>query len=292
MRRFIIALVFVFGLFFLGAMNYHTAARMSPVGEYTNHYIADSQGPTLTLSIDPEEPRAGDEPTVTITAIDEDGVNTVILSYWTSDSGSWTNKTTTSADSVTFTATLPITDEGTNVTYKAYANDSLGNWATSSVYSYITERFDQEGPVITLWYSPDEPDPGDEIMVYAAVGDPSDVAEVYLSVSYDGNTWTNQSMTYDEETTIYMKSIGSLLIGQTVYLKVYASDTLGNWAVSETEVISLASQSTSNTETSTTSTLTSTGSNIQFAITPIMGTVAMGAIGFVVVVVYLFFKYR
>ncbi len=294
MRRVFIGLLFVFGLlFFSSAVSHNMTTMWTPVGPYTSHYIADSQGPSLTISIDPEQPAADDEPSVTITAVDADGVSTVILSYWLSTTSNWYNKTATAVDSTTFNTTLPMTDVGTNVTYKAYANDSLGNWAVSPVYSYITKQYDEVGPEIVLWYSPDEPSPGDEIIVYAGVGDPSGVSEVLLSLSFDGGAWTNESMTYDEDSMTYSRSIGALSDGQTVHFKVFASDTIGNWAVSETEVISFGDQSATDTSTaiSTTSDLTSVQNIVQ---TIPLSFIAIGAVGVVglIAVVVLFSKFR
>ncbi|MCF2138157.1 MAG: hypothetical protein K9W43_13075 [Candidatus Thorarchaeota archaeon] len=265
----------------------------APVDQRIKHVLADDQGPTLTLSIDPAEPRVSDEPTVSITAVDVDGVDTVILSYKTSSSGSWTNKTADKADGSTYTAKLPPTDVGTNVTYKAYANDSLGNWGISDTYSYITGRIDQEGPEIVLWYTPDEPEPGDEITAYASIGDPYGVAEVKLAVSYDGSTWTNQSMSYDDSTMVYSKSLGSLLDGQTIYFKIYASDNLGNWAVSELITISFAhTAGTTSTMSPTSDTTTAgDGDSVSFGSLSIF-TLGGGAAVVLVIILIVFSKFK
>ncbi|MHA1770497.1 MAG: hypothetical protein ACTSYL_12295 [Candidatus Thorarchaeota archaeon] len=295
MKPQIVYLGLVFGLLIFGFATFLVSpvTMSAPAYQHMRCALADEQGPTLTLSIDPAEPRVSDEPTVSITAIDTDGVDTVILSYWTSSSGNWVNKTATKADSSTYTATLPPTDAGTNVTYKAYANDSLGNWGISDTYSYITGRIDQEGPEIVLWYTPDEPEPGDKITAYASIGDPHGVAEVKLAVSHDGSTWTNQSMSYDDSTMVYSKSLGSLLDGQTIYFKIYASDNLGNWAMSKLITISFAhSTGTTSTETTTTDTTTASEENsVTFGSLSIF-TLGGGAAVVLVIILITVFKFN
>ncbi len=256
---------------------------------WVRHTPADESGPTLTVSIDPEQPTDEEIPVVSITAVDADGVDTVILSYSIDAGSTWVNKTAELLGDA-YVSTLPTTDEGTLVMYKAYANDTLGNWSESETFSYVTAAADSTGPEIVIWYAPDDVSPGDEVTAYLAVGDPSGVSYVVLSVSRNGGAWENVSLEYDEANMVYYRSLGPVLDGEILSFKAYANDTRGNWSVSETITISFAHSGTTGettTETTTTSSTEESGGHLP-GVGDILGQspgvmMAAGAVGIVVI---------
>ena len=93
------------------------------------------------------------------------------------------------------------------------------------------------------------------VTIGAAVTDDTAVATVILSY-YNGTAWNNVTMVYNG--THYEGTIPQLSAGTEVTFRIYAVDTLGNWAVSDDYTYIV--QSSTGTTTPTTSTGTTTPS--------------------------------
>ncbi|MHA1881497.1 MAG: hypothetical protein ACTSUO_00425 [Candidatus Thorarchaeota archaeon] len=92
---------------------------------------------------------------------------------------------------------------------------------------------DTTGPTIEAYHYPIHPTSDDYIIDYSAVvTDPNGVENVILSISIDGGVWNNLTMTM-QELGIWNTSLSEPDGGHEATYKVYAMDSLGNWAVSE-----------------------------------------------------------
>ncbi|RLF01226.1 MAG: hypothetical protein DRJ59_06525, partial [Thermoprotei archaeon] len=117
---------------------------------------------------------------------------------------------------------------------KVYARDIYGNDITSKVLS-VELHVDTEGPKITdVSRAPEKPTTKDSVKIVANVTDPSGIGQVILSYSTDKKTWHNVTMKLNAKTGLYEAVIPACKTATTVYYKIYASDTVGNWAESET----------------------------------------------------------
>ncbi|MBS3795499.1 MAG: S8 family serine peptidase [Candidatus Thorarchaeota archaeon] len=97
----------------------------------------ESNPPTIdTPDRTPVTPNSQENVTVTVIVSDDTEVDTVILSYY--DGENWHNSTMTKEDS-TYIGVIPELPAGTEVIYRIYASDILGNWEVSSDYSYTVE---------------------------------------------------------------------------------------------------------------------------------------------------------
>jgi subtilisin family serine protease len=96
--------------------------------------VPDTVPPSIGApGINPASPSSLDTVTVSVTVTDASGVDSVILQYY--NGTAWNNITMSPAGSV-FSGIIPAFPNGTVVTYRFYANDTLGNNITSSDYSY------------------------------------------------------------------------------------------------------------------------------------------------------------
>jgi hypothetical protein len=105
----------------------------------TDSYLvgnSDTAGPLLVIDITPSFPTDADDVAVTATVTDSNGVAVVELSYSTDGQTTWTNVTMVYQSGNDWTATIPSQPAETDVYYKVYARDYVGNWATSSVVYY------------------------------------------------------------------------------------------------------------------------------------------------------------
>jgi len=141
-----------------------------------------------------------------------------------------------------YEATIPGQDAGTTVHFKVWANDTLGNPSESSEHGYTVTTPDTEGPtIVNITASPSEPREGEDITIGADVADPSGVDEVILSYSTDGGTtWENTTMTHTSGNR-YEGTVPGQAAGTTITYKIYARDSVGNWAVSDEHTITVRS---------------------------------------------------
>jgi len=84
----------------------------------------------------PNEPNSTESVVVHVDVTDTSDVDTVILSY--NNGATWFNITMTGAEPV-YEGTIPAFPGGTEVQYRFYANDTVGNWKVSEIdYYYVT----------------------------------------------------------------------------------------------------------------------------------------------------------
>jgi len=91
-----------------------------------------------SISHDPSSPEPSDTVTISANVYDTTGVDYVTLQYKI-DSGSWTNVSMTSSDD-TYSGDIPAQADGTLVTYRLVAYDTLGNEAISGEFSYTVSE--------------------------------------------------------------------------------------------------------------------------------------------------------
>lgn len=108
-------------------------------------------------------------------------------------------------------------------------------WVSDSVVVTVASS---AGPLIELTQVSGVPDV--IVDVTATVTDMSGVDEVILSYSVNGSVWTNVTMT--QSGGLWVAQIPAQVADQTVEYKVYASDELGNWAVSAVMSYDLVAQ--------------------------------------------------
>jgi hypothetical protein len=95
----------------------------------------DVYGPSISLiDHDPATPTSSQAVTVSGTILDVSGVDSAVLQYRIG-TGAWVNVTMTPSGD-TWSAMIPAQADGTSVTYRIVAYDSLGNEAISGEFSY------------------------------------------------------------------------------------------------------------------------------------------------------------
>ena len=112
--------------------------------------------------------------------------------------------------------------------YKIYAEDIHGNGY------HLEVTVDIEGPIISgvkIW--PENPTSKDTVRVTANITDISGVHTVILMYSTNQSSWINITMAFNSTTNLYEANIPPMPTGTTVYFKIYANDTLGNWNISK-----------------------------------------------------------
>jgi subtilisin family serine protease len=96
--------------------------------------LADTNPPVFdTHSRIPLTPNATESVTIIVNVTDVSGVAAVVLSYY--NGTSWIN-VTMSWDGSNYVGVIPAFPLGTEIEYKMYANDTLGNWAVTPTFSY------------------------------------------------------------------------------------------------------------------------------------------------------------
>ena len=99
------------------------------------------------------------------------------------------------------------------------------------VFALDIDGEDTTGPEFEIRQNPEGPYDYQSVNVYAIISDASQVEEAKLSYSDDNQaTWTNVTMTFYG--TEWYEVIPQYNAEDTIYYKVYARDSLDNWAVS------------------------------------------------------------
>jgi subtilisin family serine protease len=94
----------------------------------------DTNGPTIgSHNRMPFTPNSTESVILNVAVSDPSGVDIVILSYY--NGTTWQNITMVLTGAY-YEATIPPYPNGTAVSYRFYANDTLNNWSTSATYSY------------------------------------------------------------------------------------------------------------------------------------------------------------
>jgi hypothetical protein len=119
-------------------------------------------------------------------------------------------------------------DLDTYVEYKVQANDTVGNWATSTIDAYTV--VDTISPTISLLTEVSDTGQNVVVPIEAEITDAGEVKQVLLSYSLDtGVTFANQSMS--NTTSTWTGSIPMGLVGESVHFSIYAEDQSGNWTI-------------------------------------------------------------
>jgi hypothetical protein len=199
------------------------------------------EGRDVAVSIDASEP------------VNAAGLDTVLLNY-TTDSWSTFHVVAMINDTGTYRATIPGQTLGTTVQYFFWANDTEGNINTTPIHSYPTVADERNPPVIgTPVRTPTNVTELVNVTIGVVVTDDTAVATVILSY-YNGTAWNNVTMVYNG--THYEGTIPQLSVGTNVTFRIYAVDTLGNWAVSDDYTYIVQSSTATTTPTTPTATTT------------------------------------
>jgi hypothetical protein len=162
---------------------------------------------------------------VVATVLDPANVLSVLLGY--STGGVWTNVTMIPSGA-NYQGTIGVLPPGTTVRIRLYAEDTLGNWAATSTYTYYV--VDQSGPAIGVpSISPLVPTPFDAVVVSVTVADGSGVSRVLLMYRIDGAAWTNLTMTANP---LFWATLPAAGEGSVVAYRILANDTLNQWSSS------------------------------------------------------------
>ncbi|MFX1263297.1 MAG: Ig-like domain-containing protein [Promethearchaeota archaeon] len=189
--------------------------------------VHDLSGPIIEApTLLPIAPTSFDAVLVSVIITDHSSVDTAILSY-RADFGSWTN-VTMSVNSV-FWASIPAMATGSTVSYRVYANDTLGHWASTPIYEYTIVPFDVLPPdILGMSWTPLIPDESQTVDIAVNASDQSGILEMILAY-HDGLSWHNVSMVLSDG--LYVAQIPPQSYGRYVIMKVYASDGQGNWGI-------------------------------------------------------------
>ncbi|MFW9799604.1 MAG: S8 family serine peptidase, partial [Candidatus Thorarchaeota archaeon] len=101
------------------------------------YMMTDTSGPSIgSPTRDPTAPTPNDDVEISVGVNDQTGVDTVILEYY---NGTHWNNITMVWNGTHYVGDIPALPEGTSVTYRIHANDTLGFWSTSADYSYTSQ---------------------------------------------------------------------------------------------------------------------------------------------------------
>ncbi len=143
----------------------------------------------------PEQPSYNETVTVSATVTDVDsGVESVLLGY--SGGDTWKNVTMALEEEGQYEASISTFPFAVSVEYRVYASDSVGNEASSDIYSYVVADPYPPHIGIPVW-SPEEPDAGMDVVVNITATEPPDgsgVKNVTLWYNVTGE-WQSLEMT-------------------------------------------------------------------------------------------------
>ena len=190
-----------------------------------SYTVLDSTPPTFEdIWWTPEEPTPEDNVTVYVAVDDPSGIDIAILLYRTDSE--WHEVIMTQVDVGLYLGTIPPYPATIEVTFKVVANDTLGNTAESSEYSYTV--IDNTPPTISdISWSPEEPNATESVTVSAIVSDISGVHSVILYYkSLEETDWNFTAM--EKVDNYYVGAIPPYPDLTVVVFKIFANDTFGN----------------------------------------------------------------
>jgi len=202
-----------------------------------NVTLEDITGPDIANILrTPVAPNYDQDVVVSANITDNVAVDKALLSY-TYDS-TWHNVSMNQSDDI-FNATIPSQPYGTSVEYKIFANDTNGNWANSSTYSYTVRDFVAPGIVEVQWiptcpghYIPSSIARTNEpILVSANITEPikaSGVKKVLFSYRVDSGEWLNSTMTYNATRSLWNFVIAGQPGNNIIEFYIKAYDNAGN----------------------------------------------------------------
>ena len=184
--------------------------------------------PPVIWRIDQSLPAYNSSVTITANITDQQtSVTTAILSYF--HEAEWINLTMTS-ESGLYTEKIPAFPYGTEVAYRIFASDNIGNWKKSEVLSYtVTDPFPPDIG-IPEW-SPLSPPTGTPVTVKVSVSEPlfaSGVSKVTLWYGLDHAFGTLKSLNMTLENGLYTAAIPGQTGGGEITFLIEAYDSEGN----------------------------------------------------------------
>ena len=183
----------------------------------------------VSVSTDPVTPDEASSTEILAQVEDAGGVLQCILSY--SLGADWTNTTMSyNAIDELYHGTIPKYPYPTAVSYVVFARDTSYNWNSSGILFYTVQ--DASAPEISsISISPSLPSEFDAVLVSGSISDPNGVDTAVLQYRTVVE-WTNITMNYNGATLRWDGEIPAQSYGTTVFFRVLARDTLGNWGMS------------------------------------------------------------
>jgi len=192
-----------------------------------NPYL-EKPWPSLKVTRSPLIPSQSQLVQVQVTTLSNLAINQSILSH-TYDGVTYTNVSMSNTDDQWIGWISPYPSY-TQVRYRVYVQNIIGDWAVSELYSY--DVIDTEGPVISTTRDPITPIHSQSVTINATVIDASNISQVLLHYSSDNQeTWTEVAM--GQIGNNWIEIIPLFLAGTNVSYYVQAEDSEGNWGASE-----------------------------------------------------------
>jgi hypothetical protein len=184
--------------------------------------------PSLKVTHSPLIPSQSQSVQVQVMTLSNLTINQSILSH-TYNGETYTNASMSKiADQ--WIGVIPSYPAYTQVQYRVYVQNIIGEWAGSELYSY--DVIDTEGPVISTSRDPIAPIHTQPVTINATVIDASDIDQVLLDYSSDNQeTWTEVVM--GQIGNNWIEVIPLFLGGTNVSYYVQAQDSEGNWGTSD-----------------------------------------------------------
>jgi hypothetical protein len=197
-------------------------------GNFTYVVAGGIEGPIIDVEYWPKVPTEHQRVTVVATISDPDGIADADLIYFLEDD--FGGSIPLSYQVGTWTGEIPAQPIGTNVTFLVYAIDGLGYGNSAGNFTYtVVSGDDQEGPEISVTFSPEHPNQYQSVVVVAIIEDTSGVDEAYVLYYLDDNSFGQMAMTLSG--VVWTGIIPALPVGTNVTFGVHAKDTIGNWNV-------------------------------------------------------------
>jgi parallel beta-helix repeat protein len=252
-------------------------------GNYTYVVAGGIEGPYIDVDYWPEVPTEHQSVTVVATISDPDGVADADIIYLLEDE--YGGSIPLSHEAGTWSGAIPAQPAGTNVTFWVYAIDNLGYGNSAGNFTYtVVAGDDQEGPEISVTFTPEHPNQYQSVAVAAIIEDSSGVAEAYILYYLDDSSFGQMTMALVG--VVWTGIIPALPVGTNVTFEVHAKDTLGNWNVEGNFTYSVHYSSGT---TTTTAPWNNTGEGIIYQIVDLIvsniAVVSGGVILIIVVVV-------
>jgi len=117
-----------------------TLGNTNQTGEYA-YTVLDRTPPSITgITFSPSEPEADEQVVVKAKVSDISGLTQVVLKYSTDGGQTWHEVSMTNTGDDNYEATIPGQPAGTEVRFKIYARDTVGNEAESDEHSYTVKE--------------------------------------------------------------------------------------------------------------------------------------------------------
>jgi parallel beta-helix repeat protein len=223
-----------------------TLDNWNVAGNYTYVVLSESEGPAIDVNYWPTAPTEYESVTVAATISDPDGVANVEIIFLLDKEYGGTIQPNYEAG--VWSGEIPAQPAGTTVLFWVYAADDLGHGNSAGNFTYtVIAGDDQEGPEISVAFTPENPNQRQPVLVSAIIEDASGVAEAYILYFLDGGSFGQMSMILSG--VIWIGSIPTFPVGTNVTFGVHASDTLGNWnfAGNFTYIVQFESETTTTT---------------------------------------------